>query len=561
MNRTFLYLPVTTALFLGLLLAPTAASAQEAPGGVGKDGTWYSGEGLKHGDFFSYRMCHVNYKECAPFEMDLWVKGDVQIASETQWLVEVAVFDGSKRVVGEMHLGKVASEPSSGAADLSEYRAAFRSSIVWLSAFATIDDSSGGKGPKEFRAISWGKIANIGGQQIKPQAIETVTVPAGTWETVQVGWHAGGKTSKVWVVDDFPFPIKAKTFTHVSSGIAPVEYEFTLLKYEENVQQSPFEGIESTVDPFAALGCDTDIEKDVGAKKSTAYFDYQIHLFYGPENPVQGCEIKWTINFLKFSDEKEFLNEVQYDIRVYDENLNQIRSIAQDEGKRVLFSPSGQALVEFTVKEGPGIATYVIWIYGLAPLGIVPSDSDDFLAVEVEILENDVDIVQSDTSTPPTGSANVLNSSALREITGRDIEDATKKSDAGGCLIATAAYGTELAPQVQTLREVRDNVFLNTELGSAFMLQFNQAYYSFSPAVADAERENGAFRELVKITITPAIYTLGIMAYADSEISVLMLGIITILLIAGIYIVVPLLAIRIAVNKVRKSNNSKYFAF
>ena len=117
-------------MFLGLLLAPTVVSAQEAPGGVDKDGAWYSGEGLKHGDFFSYRMCHVNYKECAPFEMDLWVKGDVQIASETKWLVEVAVFDGSKRVVGEMHLGKVASEPASGAADLSEYRAAFRSSIV-----------------------------------------------------------------------------------------------------------------------------------------------------------------------------------------------------------------------------------------------------------------------------------------------------------------------------------------------------------------------------------------------------------------------------------------------
>ena len=376
-------------MFLGLLLAPAAASAQEVSGGVDKDGAWYAGEGLKHGDFFSYRMCHVDYKECAPFEMDLWIKGDVQIASETKWLVEVAVFDGSKRVVGEMHLGKVAPEPASGAADLSEYRSAFKSSIVWLSAFATSDGSSGGKGPKEFRAISWGKIGNIGGQQVRPMAIETVTVPAGTWETVQVGWKTGNTLSKVWVADGFPFPIKAKTFTHVSSGIAPVEYEFTLLKYEENVQQSPFEGLESTVDPFATLGCDTDIEKDVGLKKSTAYFDYQIHLFYGPENPIQGCEIKWTINFLKFSDDKEFLNEVQYDVRVYDENLNQIRSIAEDEGKRVLYSPSGQALVDFTVKEDPGIVNYVIWIYGLGPLGIVPSDRDDFLAVDVEILEND----------------------------------------------------------------------------------------------------------------------------------------------------------------------------
>ena len=35
--------------------------------------------------------------------------------------------------------------------------------------------------------------------------------------------------------------------------------------------------------------------------------------------------------------------------------------------------------------------------------------------------------------------------------------------EGGGCLIATATYGTELAPQVQQLRELRDNQLLNTE--------------------------------------------------------------------------------------------------
>ena len=191
------------------------------------------------------------------------------------------------------------------------------------------------------------------------------------------------------------------------------------------------------------------------------------------------------------------------------------------------------------------------------PTGIaVYEDDSNVYAIITTFHGNAVNIVQINTYTLPTDSADAFNDSPSQETTTQNIEEATKKSDAGGCLIATATYRTELAPQVQTLREVRDNVFLNTELGSAFMLQFNQAYYSFSPAVADAERENEAFRELVKIAIAPAIYTLGIMAYADSEISVLMLGIITILLIAGIYIVVPLLAIRIAVNKVRKSNNT-----
>ena len=57
--------------------------------------------------------------------------------------------------------------------------------------------------------------------------------------------------------------------------------------------------------------------------------------------------------------------------------------------------------------------------------------------------------------------------------------------EGGGCLIATAAYGSEMSPQVQMLREIRDNQLMNTESGSAFMSAFNNVYYSFSPAIAD----------------------------------------------------------------------------
>ena len=80
-------------------------------------------------------------------------------------------------------------------------------------------------------------------------------------------------------------------------------------------------------------------------------------------------------------------------------------------------------------------------------------------------------------------------------------EQAAKEKKKGGCLIATAAFGSEMAPQVQFLREIRDNTVLQTESGSAFMAGFNQFYYSFSPAIADYERENPAFKEAVKITL------------------------------------------------------------
>ena len=117
------------------------------------------------------------------------------------------------------------------------------------------------------------------------------------------------------------------------------------------------------------------------------------------------------------------------------------------------------------------------------------------------------------------------------------------EEEGGGCLIATAAYGSELAPQVQMLREIRDNQLMNTESGSAFMTTFNEAYYSFSPIIADYERENPLFKEAVKLTITPMLSTLAIMENADSESEVLGLGLSVIALNLGMYLGIPAIVI------------------
>jgi len=116
-----------------------------------------------------------------------------------------------------------------------------------------------------------------------------------------------------------------------------------------------------------------------------------------------------------------------------------------------------------------------------------------------------------------------------------------KKSDGGGCLIATATYGSELAPEVQKLREIRDNSLLSTESGTNFMTHFNDFYYSFSPIIADYERENPVFREMVKIAITPMITSLSILNYVDmdSEQSVLGYGISLIVLNFAMYVGIP----------------------
>jgi hypothetical protein len=115
----------------------------------------------------------------------------------------------------------------------------------------------------------------------------------------------------------------------------------------------------------------------------------------------------------------------------------------------------------------------------------------------------------------------------------------------GGCLIATAAYGSELAPQIQQLRELRDNTILNTKSGIAFMTTFNQFYYSFSPTIADFEREQPIFKEAVKITLTPMLTSLSILNHAniDSEQEMLGYGISIILLNIGMYVGIPLFGI------------------
>ena len=117
------------------------------------------------------------------------------------------------------------------------------------------------------------------------------------------------------------------------------------------------------------------------------------------------------------------------------------------------------------------------------------------------------------------------------------------EEEGGGCLIATAAYGSELAPQVQMLREIRDNQLMNTESGSAFMTSFNEAYYSFSPYIADLERESPVFKEIVKAGLTPMISTLSLMESAETESGVLGLGLSVIALNLGMYLGIPAIII------------------
>jgi hypothetical protein len=137
----------------------------------------------------------------------------------------------------------------------------------------------------------------------------------------------------------------------------------------------------------------------------------------------------------------------------------------------------------------------------------------------------------------------------------KDGKCVAEQKEGGGCLIATAAFGSEMAPQVQFLREIRDNTVMTTQSGTAFMTGFNQFYYSFSPAVADLERENPVFKEAVKVTLTPLLTSLTLLNHVnvDTEEEMLGYGIGIILLNIGMYFVAPAAAIIAIKNRINRN--------
>jgi len=490
--------------FIILLASPMGMNAAFAAN------TWYSGEGLKEGDYFRYTLCHFDYKKCSEFEMDFWVEGK---AESGDWQLQVLVIDGDKKIRGDMIVGRVAPEPIGGSDNLSPYRAVYKSSLVWLSGFTTRVD------PKDFDKPAWGKIANIGGQQVGPfpPHTETITVPAGTFETHVIGFHKG-TDNKIWVWDNFPFPIKALAFVDVTTGTIPVEYEFELLEYGNTVNPPDF--LETVSTPTTTQKeCPPDstfVRGKSNLDSGKMIIDYR----YAPENPKPGCTIQWNLDFNKSFDETQFESDVHYDIFVVDEDDKALRSLATDEGRTHLFTPDGKDLLFMDVKEPKGIAHYAILVRGTGPDGVDPNpEKSGILRIDLAIGEGKV---PPPVVTPPK-------------------ETTPTPTPPKQCLIATAAFGSELAPQVQQLRETRDNVLLKTQSGTAFMAAFNEFYYSFSPTVADWEKQNPVFREVVKTTITPLITTLSILNYVniDSETEMLGYGIGVILLNIGMYFVAP----------------------
>lgn len=95
-----------------------------------------------------------------------------------------------------------------------------------------------------------------------------------------------------------------------------------------------------------------------------------------------------------------------------------------------------------------------------------------------------------------------------------------------GCFIATAAYGTEYAPEITILREFRDTILLTNHFGRILVT----VYYRYSPAIAEVIKNYPSLKELVRGLLLPvvlvAVFILQASTLPKLVVSVLLLSLI-----------------------------------
>jgi hypothetical protein len=117
-----------------------------------------------------------------------------------------------------------------------------------------------------------------------------------------------------------------------------------------------------------------------------------------------------------------------------------------------------------------------------------------------------------------------------------------------------------VAPEVQLLRDFRDNEILHTAAGSGFMVAFNAWYYSFSPNVAGYLSTHVVERTAMKGVLYPLIGILKVSsmtfaaASAFPELAAFMSGMVASSLIGAFYLGLPLSLIRARIRRLRGSN-------
>lgn len=133
--------------------------------------------------------------------------------------------------------------------------------------------------------------------------------------------------------------------------------------------------------------------------------------------------------------------------------------------------------------------------------------------VQFSVTSNDEDFAPDNNSTSYTYGFGAFTGICFNE------ESKAGGSSAGGCFIATAAYGTDMDSRIDLLREFRDRWLLSNGTGQAFV----DLYYRHSPPVADFIATSPILRATVRGLLVPLLLVIGFPAVSLISVALLML--------------------------------------
>lgn len=328
----FLLTILGSSIFLLNAIGPSRASAQ--------GDNWYVGKGAKPDTYYTYQVQNFDTNQGRPFLMTICLK-DFDEANK-YWNAPVFVVDQGQVYNGTFHLSDLdmtALGSSVVSPDLVKYRAAYSNSLAWLASYVP-------KPGQSLSAPNWGKIAAIGGSAISPGGAAKVTTPAGTFNTVDVSWTYG-PTNNIWVDPNMPFPVKAQTFAAVTSGHAPVQYQFELQSTGTGACPTAPKAVEETPKSGLVL--------------QTGRATYSIKLIWEPDPIVAGNETKLG---LIFSDSfGKTISGVSYNLEITAKNgtvVDELDRQRADEGTGLVpytFPSPGPYDIKVTINAVEGVPT------------------------------------------------------------------------------------------------------------------------------------------------------------------------------------------------------------
>jgi len=296
MNRKKTVNKITVFFLIGMLGASAFQVNQLVGMAFAQSENWYVGKGVKPDTYYTYEIKNTDTNQGQPFTITIYFKEYNETGK--YWVAPTFVVDQGKVINGTLYLSDLdltALGSSPIPDDMIPYRSAYATTLTWLSAFVP-------KPGQSLSSPSWGKIAAIGGSEIKPSGGAKITTPAGAFDTTDISYHKG-VDNHIYPNKDMPYPIKADTFADVTTGKPPIQYAYELKATGKGQPPTPESQIEVPVPPLTL---------------QTPRGTYNVQLLWEPAEIKAGNNTDFGVIFT--DDKNNIVQRVTYGYKVLDEN-------------------------------------------------------------------------------------------------------------------------------------------------------------------------------------------------------------------------------------------------